>query len=161
MTHPPELAKLLLEKQKRVQENKLVFAFPEEDIQLLDGTIIYNRHLYPKHLEFLEAGNEYFERAFIAANRVGKTRTGIYEILVHATGLYPTWWKGRRFTTPITLWICGDRGETIRDSVQQQILELLPKDLLIKKSSMSGIANAIGQYYIKHVHGWENIITIK
>jgi hypothetical protein len=39
------------------------------------------RELYPKHLEFFEAGARYNERLFLAANRVGKTEgVGAYEM---------------------------------------------------------------------------------
>src|SRR6516165_7127907 len=63
------------------------------------------RDLYPKHLAFFRAGAERRERAFLAANRVGKSEgVGGYEITLHLTGRYPDWWKGRRFSRPITAW---------------------------------------------------------
>ena len=34
----------------------------------------FRRELYPKHIAFFNAGKDYLERAFIAGNRVGKTR---------------------------------------------------------------------------------------
>lgn len=128
---------------------------------MLSGEVIYKRDDYPKHLEFFKAGAEYFERAFIAANRVGKTRSGIIEALYHATGLYPEWWEGKRFNTPVVIWIAGDRGESIRDSIQQQLVKLMPKDVLEKTSAMSGVSNAIGQYFVKHVTGGTSTITMK
>src|SRR5262249_32357204 len=62
------------------------------------------RELYRKHLEFFAAGKKYRERAFIAANRVGKTLSGSVEMRYHLTGEYPNWWEGRRFTQPIVAW---------------------------------------------------------
>src|SRR5437016_6118277 len=69
------------------------------------------RELYAKHMEFFKAGAEYRERAFIAANRVGKTLAGAYETTLHLTGDYPEWWKGRRFTQPVMGWAAGDSSK--------------------------------------------------
>ena len=54
--------------------------------------------------EFHNAGRYYRERAIIAGNRVGKTRTAAAEVAMHLTGYYPSWWKGRQFTEA-TDWI--------------------------------------------------------
>jgi phage terminase large subunit-like protein len=161
MTDNDKLKKLILERDRRINQNRLKYAFPDETINMLNGETIWKRELYKKHLSFFAAGAEYFERAFIAGNRVGKTRSGVYEVLVHATGLYPDWWVGKRFKTPVNIWIAGDRGEAIRDSIQPLLMSFLPKDLLIKSSSMAGVANAIGQYYIKHASGGQSAITVK
>lgn len=49
------------------------------------------RELYPKHMEFFRAGRNRRERAFIAANRVGKSEgVGGYEMVLHLTGKYPS-----------------------------------------------------------------------
>jgi phage terminase large subunit-like protein len=156
-----DLHKLLTEKERRITSNKLKYAFPDENIVLLNGDIIYNRHLYPKHISFLNAGSEYIERAFIAANRVGKTRTGIIEVLTHATGDYEDWWEGKRFEGPVQIWIAGDRGEIIRDSIQKQILELMPQHALIKTTPMSGVPGAYGQYIVRHKSGGQSVIAMK
>ena len=55
------------------------------------------RELYPKQIQFFEAGKEWTERGFIAANRVGKSEAGAYETCCHATGIYPDWWTGHKF----------------------------------------------------------------
>jgi len=98
--------------------------FPEVDrVDPVDGTVlIYARDRYPKHLEFFSAGAEYRERCFLAANRVGKTTCGSYELTCHLTGLYPDWWVGKRFSTPVRAWACGRRNETTRDIVQASLL---------------------------------------
>src|SRR5277367_3925042 len=63
------------------------------------------RELYKRHLEFFRLGNEHRERAFLAANRVGKTEgVGAYETTLHLTGQYPDWWEGKRFPSAITAW---------------------------------------------------------
>lgn len=65
-----ELLELLEAKEKEVRYNKLAAFFPD------DGP--YRRELYPKHVQFMNAGKQFKQRAFIAGNRVGKSVCGIY-----------------------------------------------------------------------------------
>jgi phage terminase large subunit-like protein len=63
-------------------------------------------------------GQGFTQRAIIAGNRVGKTRTAGAEVAIHLTGLYPPWWKGHRFENPND-WICAaPTNELIRDPLQ-------------------------------------------
>ena len=80
------------------------------------------RDLYPKHLEFFQAGAQCKERLFMAANRIGKTLSGAYEATCHLTGVYPDWWPGARFHHPTEGWACGTTSETTRDIVQHELL---------------------------------------
>lgn len=97
--------------------------FPDQDRFDRDGSVlIYARDRYPKHLEFFEAGANYRERCFLAANRVGKTTCGSFELTCHMTGLYPDWWLGKRFDYPIRAWACGKKNESTRDIVQKSLL---------------------------------------
>src|SRR5258708_5513527 len=82
-------ATLLKEKETRANRTKLIAYKP-----------------YPKQAEFHAAGSEFRERILIAANQVGKTWAAGFEVAMHATGLYPDWWIGRRFNRP-TRWVVG------------------------------------------------------
>ena len=153
-----EAVRLLKEKKKY---NSIDFVFPD--------TGPFRRELYPKHIEFLNAGSYVGERAFIAANRVGKTFTGLYEMVLHATGRYPHWWKGKRFNHAVECWLVGETGETIRDTMQQDLVGrgepwtgLIPRDTIAREPlAMPGIANGFGQYFIKHVSGGISRIVTK
>lgn len=80
------------------------------------------RELYPKHLQFFAAGAQHSERLFLAANRVGKTEgAGGYEVARHLMGIYPDWWKGRRFDHPIKAWAAGKTNQTTRDIIQNKL----------------------------------------
>ena len=76
------------------------------------------RELYPRHLAFFRAGKTYREKAFVAANRIGKTIAGSYEVATHLTGRYPHWWEGRVFDEPGAWYAAGTTLETTRDIVQ-------------------------------------------
>src|ERR1700691_5673746 len=67
---------------------------------------------YSKQKEFHEAGKTYRERLLMAGNQLGKTLAAGSESAMHATGLYPDWWPGRRFDHPIAAWAAGVTGES-------------------------------------------------
>ena len=79
------------------------------------------RELYIKHLEFMQAGAKHRERCFMAANRVGKTETGAYEVTAHATGRYPSWWEGYRFNRALKIWCCGETNKKLREVSQEKL----------------------------------------
>src|ERR1700684_3377874 len=69
---------------------------------------------YAKQKQFLDLGASKRERLLIAGNQNGKSISGAFEAAVHLTGLYPSWWEGRRVTKPTRGWICGATGEVVR-----------------------------------------------
>lgn len=117
----------------------------------------FSRDLYPRHMEFVKAGASYMERAFVAANRIGKTVTGAWEMAIHLTGRYPKGWQGRRFNRPIQAWAAGLTHEATRDYIQRELFGsfndpgtgMIPKDC-IDKISNKALPNAIGYARIKH-----------
>ena len=116
------------EKGRRSRMNRFDRLFPDVDTIQADGSLIYAREKYAKHLEFFRAGASYRERCFMAGNRVGKTfGGGGYELTAHLTGKYPHWWEGRRFTRPIRAWAAGKTNETTRDIVQAELMGELDK----------------------------------
>src|SRR5260370_17526502 len=75
----------------------------------------------PKQLEFHRAGADHRERLLCAGNQTGKTTAAAMELAMHCTGLYPDWWKGRRFDRPINAWACGESSEMVRPAVQRPL----------------------------------------
>lgn len=162
---PEQKAKLLRLLQKRArleQRNKIATYYPDK------GPL--RRELYPKHLEFFEAGATHRERLFLAANRVGKTEgVGAYECALHLTGLYPSWWRGHRFDRAISAWAAGDTGETTRDIIQLRLLGaigefgtgMIPGDTLVATTAKSGLAGAVKTIYVRHVSGGRSEISLK
>jgi len=127
------------------------------------------RELYPQHLEFFHLGATHRERLFLAANRIGKTNAGAYEIACHLTGQYPTWWTGKRFNTPISAWAAGDTSKTCRDIVQLALLGsahdqgtgMIPRDAIVRVTTKTGIADAIETVYVRHVTGGISELGLK
>ena len=128
------------------------------------------RELYPKHLEFFRLGAEIQERGFMAANRVGKTIVGAYEMTCHLTGEYPEWWEGRRFAEPVDCWAAGDTAETTRDIVQFELFGpvgalgtgMIPYRYIVDTpSSRRGVADSYDTAEIRHKSGGVSRIGLK
>ena len=98
-----ELLKLLEQLNKAESENRL-----------------YAWEPIPKQREFLDA--TCIKKALCAANRVGKTKTMLYELVLHLTGIYPKWWVGRRFKRPIDAWLVGMTFGSLRNTLQVDLL---------------------------------------
>lgn len=157
-----ELLKLIEEKERRVKTRKLGSYYPD--------TGPLRRELYPKHMQFFEAGPKHRERLMLAANRVGKTEgVGGFEMALHLTGLYPKWWIGRKFTRAISAWAAGDTSKTVREIIQFKLLGpineigsgLIPKDLIIKTTPKHGLPEAVDTIYVKHASGGISEINLK
>lgn len=133
------LALALAERNRRRRQKQFFAYFPDRDTIQLDGSVIYAREKYGKHLEFFRVGAEYRERCFMAANRVGKTVSGGYEMTCHLTGDYPAWWQGRRFRHPIRAWAAGKTNETTRDIVQTALMGEIIYDGGRKRVSGTGM----------------------
>lgn len=129
----------------------------------------YSYDKYPKHMEFMKAGAKHRERIFMAANRVGKSITGGYELTCHLTGQYPHWWEGKRFFDPTDCWAAGDTSQTTRDIVQRVLLGsigewgtgLIPKDCIANIRMRAGVPGGVDSVLVKHTSGGESYLGFK
>ena len=160
--------------------------FPDEDSvwegqtvpdRFIEGGTIFARRRYPAHLEFFDAGLTYRERCFMAANRVGKTIVGAYELTAHLTGRYPDWWTGRRWEHPIRAWAAGRTNETTRDIVQATLLGdvrpvvdgqkgvtgtgVVPGALVGEVSWKAGVADLVDTVRVRHKTGEWSLLGFK
>lgn len=162
LTKLEELQQLRLERQRRQARQKISSYYPD--------TGPLRRELYVKHLEFFEAGREHNERLFMAANRVGKTDgVGAFEVALHLTGKYPSWWVGRTFRGPVEAWAAGQTSKTTRDIIQKSLLGpfgqygtgMIPGDDIVKTTPKTGIPEAVETVYVKHVSGGISELGLK
>lgn len=106
-----ELVKLLEEAEDRKKYNKLSWFEPYEWQKTLANATKDSRQVLA-----------------MTANQIGKSTIGAYITAVHATGLYPDWWDGRRFTKPIYCWASGVSNDTTRDIMQSELFGLAEDD---------------------------------
>lgn len=156
----------ILQDEERARFNKFADLFPD--------TGPLRRELYPRHVEFFDAGSKYRERCFLAANRVGKTIAGAYETTTHLTGQYPHWWTGARFNKRIRAWAAGDTNETTRDIIQLELLGevvtgpdgrkgldgsgLVPRECIGRPKWKAGVQDLVDTVPILHTSGqWSSL----
>lgn len=162
------LMMLAQEKRRRTEADTLARLYPD------DGPL--RRELYTKNLKMFAAGVECSERVCMGGNRVGKTLgIGGYETALHLTGLYPTWWEGKRFHKPILAWAAGTKSAKVRDVNQKMLLGplvqrkgftqaaggLIPAARIGRLTRKTGVADAVDQVVIRHASGYENLLTLK
>jgi phage terminase large subunit-like protein len=79
------------------------------------------KEFYPPQLKFFADGARYHQRLIRGGNQVGKSFACAFEVALHLTGQYPTWWNGRRFDKPTRGWIIGPTAQLVRDGPQRQV----------------------------------------
>jgi len=137
----------------------------EADLAELDKRRRYNQlklyKPYPKQEEFHALGAGKSERLLRAANQVGKTYCGSNEVAMHLTGLYPIWWKGRRWNRP-TVWIVASKtGLLTRRGVQKYmfgepgVAEMkgtgsIPKNAILDVSLSKGVPDLFDTVQVQH-----------
>lgn len=125
---------------------------------------------YPKQKIFHELGLTCTERALMAGNRLGKTYCAAMEVAMHAIGIYPEWWHGRKWHTKTRGLVGGESTEAIRDTSQNILLGedrnapgtgAIPKDKILDIVYARGVADAIDYVVIQHVTGKNSRIYFK
>jgi phage terminase large subunit-like protein len=129
-----------------------------------------NRTEYAKHMDFFKAGTTHRQRCFMAANRIGKSESGAYELVCHLTGLYPEWWEGKRFDKPIKSWACGVNSKSVRDTIQLKLLGdpsdigtgFIPRETISGKPyKTQGTAETYDTVNVKHISGGISTLQFK
>ncbi len=149
-----ELLELLEERERREKQN-----------------FLKNYKPYPKQKEFHALGKTIGERCLMAGNQLGKTLAGAMEAAYHATGLYPEWWDGKRFTRSNIGWVSGVTGEVIRDTTQRLLIGRIetdslgegsiPGDRILKLQKAIGTPNLLDHVRVRHNDGGISAIFFK
>jgi len=126
-------------------------------------------HAYARFKEMFDATALHTIVAAISANRTGKSVAGSFITTCHATGIYPSWWNGKRYHKPLMIWVGGDTSLTCRDIIQYKLLGdigdfgsgMIPKDKIVECKTRRNIPDAIETIRVKHVSGGVSTIVIK
>ena len=125
--------------------------------------------------EFHDHGFDHRERAIIAGNRVGNTRTAAAEVAIHLTGQYPKWWAGKQFTQPTDWIVAAPTNELSRDILQQALVGgmvqgekspdgtgWIPANCIVDYGwRQCGVPNVMDTIRVKHVSGGTSLCTFK
>jgi hypothetical protein len=116
----------------------------------------------PFQKEFFEAGQEFRYRFLSGGTQSGKSICAGIEFAYHMRGEYPKWWKGRKFSTPITALVVGIDREQLRGAAQRILLGedeesfgtgAIPKDWLGEWYFDKDYNNCIDYITIPYVSG--------
>lgn len=124
---------------------------------------------YAKQKEFHAAGIQYRERLLMAGNQLGKTYAAGNEVAMHATGMYPDDWQGKRFTRSVRGWVGSVSAELTRDGAQRILLGptgkwgtgCIPKEMIVEIKRARGVPDSVETILVKNVYGDISQITFK
>jgi phage terminase large subunit-like protein len=85
-------------------------------------TQLFRYRPYERQLLFHAHGAFARERLLTAGNQCGKTTCGAAEAAIHLTGLYPSWWPGKRFLKPVRAWVGSDGFLAVREAAQRLLV---------------------------------------
>ncbi len=121
---------------------------------------------------FHDAGKHYQYRFLMAGQQIGKSIANLCETTFHVTGIYPDWWDGVRFDSPVDWWLGGQSTKKVRDNLQRKLLGdhedpsslgtgWIPAECIGKVTRMAGIPGSLDSVKIKHVSGGWSSLTFK
>lgn len=119
--------------------------------------------LYDWQLKFAAATADHTSCMLMAANRVGKTRTGLTIDALHLLGDYPDDYPGHKFKSPPLCWLLGFSMEKTRDLLQTPLFGrieggkftggLIPADRIVDWKSATGTSGAMREVRVRHASG--------
>ncbi len=138
-----------------------------EELETTNAIDHYDPYAY--QVKFHNDKNRY--RCLRAGNRIGKTHSGGAEVAYHVTGLYPDWWKGRRFEKPVEVVAAGKNNDKTRDLIQRALFGdpaverlwgtgWIPKLLIGDTVRKQGVPDAKYHVFVRHVSGGFSKITL-
>lgn len=126
---------------------------------------------YDKQKLFHKLGATKRERALMAGNQLGKTLSAAFEVAMHLTGRYPSWWTGRRYEKPIEAWAGGVTSLSVRDIIQDKLFGkdwrlvddglILPEDIIEDPTMARGVPGLMDTIKIRHASGGTSILQLK
>lgn len=102
-----------------------------------------------------------YECAGVISHNSGKSHIAAFIVSCHATGIYPSWWQGIRFSDPPSIGVVSITAEQLRKSSQKKLMGefynlgtgFIPKDKIIRTTSRQGVVGALDTALIRHVSG--------
>lgn len=99
------------------------------------------------------------------------TLSAAYEVAMHLTGRYPSWWEGKRYTKPIEAWAGGVTSLSVRDIIQDKLFGkdwrlvddglILPEDIIEDPTMARGVPGLMDTIKIRHASGGISILQLK
>jgi len=97
----------------------------------------------------------------LGGNRSGKSHCAGYTTACHAMGIYPEWWEGLRFHTPVDMGVISISAEQLRKSAQVKMMGephaigtgFINPDMILDKAWRQGTNGCLDWVIVKHASG--------
>ena len=119
--------------------------------------------MYPFQRQMIELTATKKSTLLMAANRIGKTYSGVYMDAIHLMGDYPDDWDGHKYDHPPLCWLLGYSGEKTRDLLQAPLFGrqegrefvggLIPAERILDHRVMTGTSGAMREVRVEHESG--------
>lgn len=141
----------------------------EELKKLLRDYSLFSYKPYPKQIDFHNAGATFRQRCLMAGNQLGKTYAAGAETAMHLTGIYPDWFKGKKFNRATRGWAGSKNAEVARDGAQRILLGptnaigtgTIPRDRILDTKKARGVPDAIESVLVRHTSGDTSLLVFK
>lgn len=108
----------------------------------------------------------------MAGNQLGKTLAGGAEVAMHMTGVYPDWWRGRRWLKPVRCLAGSESAELTRKGIQRVLVGppeqedqwgtgYIPKDNIVSWNRRMGVPNTLDNIVVGHISGGKSVLEFK
>ena len=155
-----------------IKEKEELLLLLEEKKNRAEGRKLFEYKPYPYQEKFAHASATNNQKALCAANRIGKSDGGAWEVTIHATGEYPEGWQGRKWERPVLIVCGGKTNQQVKDVAQTKLLGepsdisergkgFIPLAALGKTARKAGIPDALSSALVQHKSGgWSKISFI-
>ena len=133
--------------------------------------------MYPWQRKAVNLTKDHKVVGLICGNQMGKSETACALIAMHATGLYPAWYRGRRFKKPPVILVAGVDSNFNKNVLQEKLFGTrnirgksqnkqigtgkIPRSSIIMNSIVSTRGDGIDSVDIKHTSGKTSTIIFK
>ena len=156
----PAIAEALVSAEKEVKYNSRLYDFFEQ--------------AYPWQQKAIEMADENRVVGVIASNQSGKSEVASSIVTALATGIIPSWWKGRKYDRPVKIMVAGVDGNHNKNVIQEKLIGtnnwrikadrgtgMIPKDYIIEESAVTVRGDDLSAIKIKHVSGGSSEIIFR
>ena len=102
---------LLEKKAKKDKEIRKALSIAAEEVKYNTRLYEFLDEAYPWQRKMMDLTGTHTVIGSIAANRVGKSEVGCAIAACHLTGIYPDYWKGRKYDRPIKAIAACENGD--------------------------------------------------
>ena len=129
---------------------------------------------YPRQKEAVGMTKDNRVIGVVASNQTGKSEVTCAMVACHATGIYPDWWKGRKYSRPVKIMVAGVDSSHNKNVLQDKLLGsnnwrlkeergkgMIPREFIYEKSAVTVRGDDLSGIKIEHISGGHSEIIFR